>query len=125
MAVVRSVQPRFPAAGLPISKVKSPPVLSCRASPLETLSVSPKIFGCPVRLLSDCRDAHVGTAALGCPVEPSSTASSPEPASRLESGLQRRAFMRTILAVSSSLILLLLSSCSPRDYLTRRLASDL
>jgi hypothetical protein len=34
--------------------------------------------------------------------------------------------MRRILAVSSSLaFLLLLSSCSPRDYLTRRLAADL
>jgi hypothetical protein len=47
-------------------------------------------------------------------------------ARRLESGVNLRAFMRKILLLSPCIAsLFLLSSCSPRDFLTRRLAADL
>jgi hypothetical protein len=54
---------------------------------------------------------HVGTAALGCPVERSSTGAITK-------------LMRTK-PIPVIIVLMFLASCSPRDFLTRRLASDL
>ena len=57
--------------------------------------------------------AHVGTAAIGCP------AGTP---SRLSAAMS---IVRRNLNLAPVLFLLVLASCSARDFLTRRLASDL
>jgi hypothetical protein len=54
---------------------------------------------------------NVGTAALGCPVEQSSTGA-------LTKLMRRKSSLLII-------VLTFLTACSPRDFLTRRLATDL
>ena len=63
---------------------------------------------------------HVGTAALGCPPEPALSMS--KGAARWFSGTARLMRKKSTLSLFAVLFLL---SCSPRDFLTRRLAADL
>jgi hypothetical protein len=100
---------------LPFLRPRAKAKRNCYPNVADSDAIDPNVVDLEVLPLT-----YVGTAAPGCP---------PEPALSLSKGAARR-FSRTatLMRKKSMLVLfstLFLLSCSPRDFLTRRLAADL